>query len=421
MNLNAILLISGPVLVLITAVIYLLNGLSQKNRALEILRREMHQTETALKNRAAESDAEKAKIAMILDNMTEAVIAVDSGKQILAINPSAETVFGVQKKQAAGKTLIQVVRNPKIDLMMDRAMAGGETPTLEMEISRPAKKFLKAHAVGVSKREEGLSGILVLTDVTEMRKLENLRRDFVANVSHELKTPLTSIKGFIETLLGGALRDQEKAVSFLRMMEEDTARLTRLIDDLLELSKIESREISIRREAVNLRALAEKAAQLLASKIKEKQILLENHVESESGLNISGDQDKIQQVFVNLIDNAIKFNRVGGKIILKAKPENSRIQISVEDNGIGIPSKDVPRVFERFFRVDKARAQDSGGTGTGLGLAIVKHIIEAHGGKVSCESTLGQGSKFSFTLPGKREARDEAGILSIPYPNLPVM
>lgn len=397
MNFNAILLISGSVVVLIAAVIYLLNVLSQKNRALEILRRKMNQTEKALKSRVAESEAEKAKITVILDHMTEAVIAVDSAKQILAINPSAEAIFGVRKKQAAGKTLIEVVRNPKIDFVMDCAIAGGETPAVEMEISRPAKKSLKAHAVAVSKHEEGLSGILVLTDITEMRKLENLRRDFVANVSHELKTPLTSIKGFIETLLGGALRDQEKAESFLRMMEEDTARLARLIDDLLELSKIESREILIRREAVNLRALAEKAAQLLASKIKEKQISLENHMESESGLNISGDQDKIQQVFVNLIDNAVKFNRAGGKIILEAKPRNSHVQISVEDNGIGIPPKDVPRVFERFFRVDKARAQDSGGTG--LGLAIVKHIIEAHGGEVSCESTLGQGSKFYCTLP----------------------
>ncbi|MBI3313686.1 MAG: PAS domain S-box protein [Candidatus Omnitrophica bacterium] len=369
----------------------------RKNKALETLRWEMHRTEKNLKKRIAESEAEKAKIAVILESMTEAVIAVDSSKQILAINPSAEEIFGVPEKQAAGKTLIEIVRNPKIDIMMDQAMSGEKTPIVEMEISRPVKKILEAHAVGVSKREEGLSGILVLTDVTEMRKLENLRRDFVANVSHELKTPLTSIKGFIETLLGGALKDPEKAETFLKMMEEDTARLARLIDDLLELSKIESREISMRPGTIDLESIVLKALQLLDSQIKEKKIGVESLIRSDSGQRILADSDKIQQVFVNLIENAVKFNRPGGKIILTAIPRKTDIQLSVEDTGVGIPQEDIPRVFERFFRVDKARNKDSGGTG--LGLAIVKHIVEAHGGNVSCKSTLGKGSKFSFTLP----------------------
>ncbi|MBI3313403.1 MAG: phosphate regulon sensor histidine kinase PhoR [Candidatus Omnitrophica bacterium] len=397
MSFNAFALFLAFAAGLILALIYFLVLLSKKNKLLETFRRKTRHTERALKSRIAESEGEKAKIALILENMTEAVIAVDSGKQILAINPSAEAIFHVQKKQAVGKTLIEIVRNPKIDEMMDLAMAGEQTPTVEMEISRPAKKSLKAHAVSVSKHEEGLSGILVVTDVTEMRKLENLRRDFVANVSHELKTPLTSLKGFIETLLGGAAKDPAKAESFLRMMEEDSARLARLIDDLLELSKIESREIILRREPIDLKELAAKAVKLLDSSIKEKQITVENQIDPALKGKLLADADKIQQVFVNLIDNAVKFNRSGGKITLKTSAGKTNVQISVEDNGLGIPAADVPRVFERFFRVDKARNKNSGGTG--LGLAIVKHIVEAHDGKVSCESELGKGSKFYFTLP----------------------
>jgi len=238
----------------------------------------------------------------------------------------------------------------------------------------------------------------VLHDITEMRRLENLRKDFVANVSHELKTPLTSIKGFVETLLGGALRDGEHGTAFLKMMEEDAKRLERLIDDLLKLSEIESKEVPLKISPLDLKAEVESVLSTFQHQIEKKRIVVENQISEDPFPKVKADRDKLRQVLINLIDNGIKFNRDGGRIVLGAEvTEEKEIRISVEDSGIGIPKKDIPRIFERFFRVDKARSRELGGTG--LGLAIAKHIIEAHGGTVSCASELGKGSTFSFTLP----------------------
>ncbi len=361
---------------------------------INILARAMNQMASQLKGRMSEIEAEKTKFSAILAHMVEGVVAVDCENRVLIMNPSAEAIFGINKGSAFGKNLIEIVRNQKIHEMTLKAVEGQSLIAGEIGLAFPEPRVLRANALGISKCEGGVCGILVLHDITEIRRLENLRREFVANVSHELKTPLTSLKGFIETLAGGALKEPERSQAFLKMMEEDTNRLTRLIEDLLELSKIESKEIPLTLEKLDLKAEIETVTSGFEPLLRQKALTFENCVES---IQVWADRDRLRQVLINLIDNAIKFNKERGRIIVRAGEIGDKVRISVEDTGIGIPEKATPRIFERFFRVDKARSRELGGTG--LGLAIVKHIIEAHGGSVSCESRLGDGSKFSFTLP----------------------
>lgn len=350
-----------------------------------------------LEERIVEIEDEKTRASAILEHMAEGVIAVDSAKRVLILNPAAEAIFGVEKSSACGKSMIEVVRNPAIDRMMDQAMSKRTAVTEEIELHHPAPRILKANAVGMLKSKGTVSGILVLYDVTEVRKLEQLRREFVANVSHELKTPLTSIQGFIETLLAGALRDPEQAKTFLKMMEEDAGRLTRLIRDLLELSQIESKEVVLKLEPLDLNEELNKVIVGFDPRLREKNITVKNQLLDHHVHQVLADRDRLKQVLINLLDNAIKFNNEGGQILIQAEWANGRVKVSIEDTGIGIPDEIVPRIFERFFRADKARSRESGGTG--LGLAIVKHLVEAGGGQVWCESKLGKGSKFFFTLP----------------------
>ncbi len=360
----------------------------------------MNRMASAIKVRISELESEKAKLSAILENMAEGVIAVDRSKKVLLINHTTEAIFGVQKVSALGKSILEVMRNPKIDQMMERAIQEQAIITEEIELHHQEKKILKANAAGVGKSGGLVAGILVLYDVTEIRKLENLRREFVANVSHELKTPLTSIKGFIETLSGGALQDPERSKTFLKMMEEDTDRLTRLIGDLLELSKIESKEVVPKLAPLVLKGEVDNVITVFHPHFKTKKITVENQIPENQIPKVLADRDQLRQVLINLLDNAVKFNQEGGKVVFKASAENRKVRVSIEDTGIGIPQESVSRIFERFFRVDQARSRELGGTG--LGLAIVKHIVEAHGGSVSCKSQLGKGSEFSFTIPAFR-------------------
>ena len=351
---------------------------------------------SSLKNRIAEAGAEQSKLQAILGNMVEGVVAVDRHKRVLIMNRSCERIFDVKNEKATGRSLMEITRHPQIDQMIEKAIASKKIVADELEFYRPNGKIVHLNAVGVEPADDessSICAILVMNDMTEVKKLESMRRDFVANVSHELRTPLTSIKGFIETLLSGAIGDPEKAKSFLKMMEEDSERLSRLIRDLLELSQIESEEIDLKLEKLNVQEEIEKVLPLFEVQVQSKNIRIENQM---SGF-VSADRDRLKQIFINLIDNAIKFNQQDGKIILKSKVNGNKLQMAVQDTGIGISDEIIPRIFERFFRVDKARSREMGGTG--LGLSIVKHLVESHGGKVWCESVPGKGSTFFFTLP----------------------
>ncbi len=362
-----------------------------------LLEHAFNQLQAVLRTRDEDIRTEKNQLAALLDNLSEGVIGVDRCQRVLMANTRAETILKIPKGRGSGKSLLEAVKHPGIDEMMERAIRLRSQEILECRLSHLPGRTLKMTATGIASPKSEISGILVFYDVTKIRDLENMRRDFVANVSHELKTPLPSIKGFMETLLGGALRDPAHAEKFLRMMQEDTQRLSRLIDELLELSKIESHEMPLKIEALDLKEELRKVLGMLELRFTEKKIAVENRIADSNLPSVRADRDRLQQVLVNLLDNAVKFSKAGGQVRLDARVQGSRLEIAIEDTGLGIPEKDIPRVFERFFRVDKARSREEGGTG--LGLAIVKHIVEAHGGSVSCESRLDRGSKFSFTIP----------------------
>ncbi len=347
----------------------------------------------SLQGKISKIEKEKEKLASTLNQMQEGVIAVSRDYEILISNPSVKKILGFQDP-AEGRSLLEWTRNPEIDEMMRQAIETRQNATRDIDVGYPEKKSLRISAAATGSRS-GICGILVIYDITEIRSLENTRRDFVANVSHELKTPLTSIKGFIETLRAGALSNPEKSENFLQIMAEDADRLSRLIDDLLLISAMESKSKPLNISSVNITKEIEKIAAALEPNLHKKNIKI--HIRIPSPLTIAADQDKIHQVFLNLLDNAVKFNKQDGEIIVTGSAQNGRVEIRVQDTGAGIPKEALPRVFERFFRADKARSREEGGTG--LGLSIVKHIVEAHQGTITCESTLGKGSVFVLSLP----------------------
>ena len=363
---------------------------------LKMLANTMNQMATTLRSRIEDLETEKGKISVILSHMNEGVIAIGQCKQCVMANPAAEKIFGFTAADAQKRSLIEITRHPQLERIVDHAFQEQKNVSDEIQISGKIKKTLRVNVIVLGTHARDISGILVFHDMTELRQLENIRKEFVANVSHELRTPLTSIKGFIETLLSGASKDPTTSERFLKIISEETNRLGRLVEDILTLGEIEQGAALVNKEKIDLSSELPAILERFKTQILEKKIEVENHI-SGKPLQLSGDRDKVHQVFVNLIDNAIKFNRPEGKIILSADQKPEGVAITVEDTGIGIPEEALGRIFERFFRVDKARSKELGGTG--LGLAIVKHIMEAHGGHATCQSTPGQGSRFSVFFP----------------------
>ena len=340
---------------------------------------------------------ERNQIMAILEGLAEGVIAVDAHGRILLANATAGTLLGVRAESWVDHTIFEMVRQREIHELVRQALRQSEHGTKEIELFHPDVRTLRVHGVPCQPggSASGLSAVLVIQDITEHARYERLRREFVANVSHELKSPLTSIRGLTETLLDGALDDAASRRRFVQLIDEDAKRLTRLIDDLLALSQIESQAVPLNRVPVELRTMVDSVTASLQAVIQPLRLAVENEV--PGGLHVSADPDRLRQVLVNLMDNAVKYNREGGRVTVSAAPDRAGLTVAVRDTGIGIPAADLPRIFERFYRVDKARSREQGGTG--LGLSIVKHIIDAHGGTVTVESRPSQGSAFSFTLP----------------------
>lgn len=335
------------------------------------------------------------KFAAVFTSMIEGVVIVDASGHVVSVNPTIEKMFGVSKDEVRGRLFLESVRNREIADVIHRVLATAENASGEIGLVLPVRKVLQFNAAPIFDHDTVSGCLVVIHDVTGMRRLETIRSDFVANVSHELKTPLTSIKGFVETLLDGAVDDKENSRAFLKIIADHAERLDNLVDDLLSLSHLESKEIALKKERVHLRQEAEKIMLGFASRLKAGGIRIVNELDAQVAVN--ADRARIEQVFTNLIDNAIKFNKENGSIRLYGEEAGGSVKVTVEDGGIGIPEKDVGRVFERFYRVDKARSRELGGTG--LGLSIVRHIVELHGGSAGVESVEGLGSKFWFTLP----------------------
>jgi len=341
---------------------------------------------------------EKNRVAAILEGMRAGVLAIDSEGRITLMNPVLGRILQADLKESLGKKLIEVVRNAELKGILDRVLADKKEVTATVEMALGTRRSFEVVAVPLAEAGPASGGVVaVLHDITRLKELEAIRKDFVANVSHELRTPLTSIRGFAETLLDGALEDRNNNRRFVEIIKSHALRLSDLTMDLLTLATLESESFQLKPEGIDLPALVHEVLESFRPLGHTKRQELEAMI--EPGLPpIKADRDRIRQVLINLLDNAVKFTPEEGRISLEVRlnAEGTGVELHVKDRGIGIPSSDLPRIFERFYRVDKARSREQGGTG--LGLAIVKHIVEAHRGHVSVRSTLGQGSDFCVTL-----------------------
>ena len=332
----------------------------------------------------------------VLSSMIEGVLAIDAEQRLIALNRAGARLLGVDPEAALNQNIQEVVKDSGVRWFINRALAAKDPVEEEVAIS-DGQRVLQAH--GTSLREAAGTNIgvlIVLHDVTHLRQLEHLRRDFVANVSHELKTPITSIKGFVETLLAGALQEPENAENFLRIIAKQADRLNEIIDDLLSLSRIEqdAERGQIFLTTQRIKGVMAAAIEVCEPKAKAREIAV--HLDCPDDLRARINAPLLEQALVNLVDNAIKYSETNREVRVEAERAGAAVIIRVRDQGSGIKPEHLPRLFERFYRVDSGRSRQSGGTG--LGLAIVKHIAQAHGGKVTVESTPGKGSIFSLHL-----------------------
>jgi two-component system phosphate regulon sensor histidine kinase PhoR len=333
--------------------------------------------------------------AATLSGMREGLIVVDQNMKVLASNPSAQRLFDSSFTVLEGKSLTEITRNPAIyDAFLD-GLQGKERAGVKVEIFGPNRRVFDLRVVPLqSNQNQDAAGALgVFFDITRMEKLERVRQEFLSNVTHELRTPLTSVLAFVETLGSGDANESDTH-RFLEIIRKNAVRMNRLIDDILELSAIEAGTIKVQPETIALAELVDDVFLTLAAKAGTRQIELINNVAADS--TVYADASRLEQMVTNLVENAIKFNRTEGRVVVSYEAnEHSRIRI--EDTGEGIPKHHIERLFERFYRVDRARSRDLGGTG--LGLSIVKHLAHLHGGDVSVESRLGEGSEFVIELP----------------------
>ena len=357
----------------------------------------LNRTALALREKIERLGDEQAKVRTILDGMTEGVVALDDRGRLLLLNPSARAMFAVENGVAEGRSFVEVIRQKGLLDLVGEVRASAAPARHELELGPPVNRVVAARGAPLGLGGESAGVLLVLHDVTELRRLERVRSEFVANVSHELRTPLTCIKGYLETLLDGALDDHANARRFLEVAGTHAERLDRLIDDLLELSNIESGRVTLAPMRLDLGDVVAGVAAMFERQTTQNHQALERVV--SPGLAVRADRDRLVQILVNLVDNAVKFTPEGGQIRIEAGAGPAgRVAVRVRDTGVGIPSTDLPRITERFYRVDKTRSREVGGTG--LGLAIVKHLVQAHGGELQVESALGHGTTVSFTLPG---------------------
>ena len=355
-----------------------------------------------LREKIGDLEQEQAKVTAILDAMVEGVIAVDGQEHILLMNEKARTMFALGSTRGEGKPFLEVIRNADLHEIFRAVHAGGEAALRrEIELTSSPPRILGVNAVRLSTggdRSGGGSGVvMVVHDVTALRQLERVRTEFVANVSHELRTPLTAIQGYLETLLSGALEEQDNARRFLEIVLRHSERLGRLLNDLTDLSNIELGKVALRREPVRVDEVVASVVAIIAPRAARSRVAVTAQVPADLP-EVSADRDRLAQVLINLVDNAVKYTPEGGSVTVTARRlEENAIEMAVTDTGIGIPRADLPRITERFYRVDKARSRELGGTG--LGLAIVKHLVMAHGGELGIESEQERGTTVRFTLP----------------------
>lgn len=350
-----------------------------------------------LQQNAQESKASAVKTKAILSSMINGIIAVDNEHRIMFINPVAETLLGIYEDKVKGHHVMEIIRSNQLDDCLERFLISDQIETTDIEIFEPSQRIISISTTPIlSEEHQKLGGVILLQDVTEIRKLEQMRKDFVANVSHELKTPLTSIQGFVETLKSGAAEQKSIRDKFLDIIDLESTRLSTLIDDLLMLSDIENRTRYVTHDIIPVIKSVQEVVEMLSEQAQRKRILL-TLAPPPALPNLMGNNGWFKQMMINLVDNAIKYTPEHGSVHIDLSTERDFLVIKVSDTGIGIDPEHLSRLFERFYRVDKARSRQVGGTG--LGLAIVKHIVITMGGQISVTSNPGDGSVFTVCLP----------------------
>lgn len=342
--------------------------------------------------------SEKERLATILENMADGLIALDGSQRVILINAAAGKMFGVKEDEVRGKALIEMSRNPQLTGAVKQALETKEVLEADIQLLFPQEITLHSHIAPILHHQEVRGMVLIFTDITELRRLERMRTEFVGNVSHELKTPLTSIKGYVETLMDMEI-DHPMINKFLGVISKESDRLSRLIGDLLDLSRLEGKRNG-QLLPTRLQDVMENVIPILLTEAEKKHVTVKVFIPPLLP-RLMGIEEQLNQVLINLIENAIKYTPDGGRVIVSAEADEKWVILKVADNGVGIPPEDLDRIFERFYRVDKARSRQAGGTG--LGLSIVKHIVKGHGGDIRVDSEVGKGS--TFTVKFHREAR----------------
>ncbi len=379
--------------------------------ALEELCASLNQTAARMDRTIRTLTEERNLSAAILGSMVEGVAVVNSTERLVFANQGFANILELDVPPKSGSALVEVVRQTELIEAVRRVLAG--EPRVEAEIvTGTLRQHFFAATVAAVRAGETLGAVVVLHDITDLRKLERVRRDFVANVSHEFKTPLTAIQGFSETLLAGAMDDPQNRERFLGIILEHSRRLARLTDDLLKLSSMDADRLELEIRRVSVSELIESCLETSQHRAAEKEVEVELAQPAQVGdlPDIAGDRRRLAEILQNLLDNATQYTLPGGRITLSAETRDADVVFTVSDTGIGIPKSDQSRIFERFYRVDAARSREAGGTG--LGLAIAKHLVEVHGGRIWVDSEIGQGSKFHFSVPIFDPERSMARSLS---------
>ena len=369
-----------------------------ENGAYRDQRREINFTLNRLNDRVFRQRTQNEALSSVLNLMQHGILAVDSSLNVILVTPAAKKLLGI-KGRCEGRPVAAASKDVKLDDVLQQAMRQGNIYTNEVAARTTegrGHRPLRLYVSPMKQDDQVIGALAMIEDISELRSLEQVRTDFAANVSHELKTPLTSIRGFVETLMNGAIDRPELAHKFLKIIMLETERLTRLINDVLSISKLESGQDDVPVERIRIDKMAFDAADMLSIHASETNVTIHAH-EKEEPVWVIGNHDRVEQMLINLIENGIKYNKNGGSVTVQVFSDEKNAYISIADTGIGIAEENIPRLFERFYRVDKGRSRSMGGTG--LGLAIVKHIIISMGGEIEVSSKLGEGTEFLVTLP----------------------
>jgi two-component system phosphate regulon sensor histidine kinase PhoR len=343
---------------------------------------------------------EKTKLAGILDNMADGVIMVDTYGVILLANRAAGRLLGFRETEASARTIIEVVHDHEVEEVLKECLKTGREQSIQFEAGT-SRRFLRVLAVPITMNKTG-GALALFQDLTELRGLQTMRRELIGNISHELRTPIAGIKAMAETLRDGAIDDRLAAADFLARIEAEADRLAHMVTELTQLSRIETGQAELKMEPVRINLLVEDALKQLAPLAERAQVTLSAEL-AASLPEVTADRERIRQTIINLVHNAIKFNRPGGKVTVSTIVEGEGVTVNVADSGTGISREDLPHIFERFYKADRARSSG----GSGLGLAIAKHTIQAHGGSIRAQSEPDEGSTFTFSLPYKPKQQDD--------------